>query len=110
MERDVADLGSVQTPVLRRLLLLLAASPGAEIVHERLAQQLSVSRATVSRYLDLLESLYLIYRLPAWSRNLTKRQVGVQRAISLTRDWPLRCLGWMLHTLPPYRALAISAR
>ncbi|GAE70305.1 ATPase [Cutibacterium acnes JCM 18909] len=27
------------------------------------------------RYSDLLESLFLIHRLPAWSRNLTKRQI-----------------------------------
>lgn len=78
VERDVTDIGEVQTHVLRKLLLLLAASPGAELVQDRLAQELGVARGTVVRYLELLESLFLINRLPAWSRNLTKRQI--QRA------------------------------
>ena len=78
VERDVTDIGEVQTHVLRKLLLLLAASPGAELVQDRLAQELGVARGTVVRYLELLESLFLIHRLPAWSRNLTKRQI--QRA------------------------------
>lgn len=78
VERDVTDIGEVQTHVLRKLLLLLAASPGAELVQDRLAQELGVARGTVVRYLELLESLFLIQRLPAWSRNLTKRQI--QRA------------------------------
>lgn len=78
VERDVTDIGEVQAHVLRKLLLLLAASPGAELVQDRLAQELGVARGTVVRYLELLESLFLIHRLPAWSRNLTKRQI--QRA------------------------------
>jgi predicted AAA+ superfamily ATPase len=75
VERDVADVASAQVPVLRQLLCLLASAPGAELIQDRLAQQLSVARGTVVRYLDLLESLFLLYRLPAWSRNLTKRQI-----------------------------------
>lgn len=75
VERDAADVAPTQTPVLRKLLLLLAAAPGAELIQDRLAQELGVARGTVARYLDLLESLFLIQRLPSWSRNLTKRQV-----------------------------------
>ncbi len=75
VERDAADIAPAQASVLRKLLLLLAAAPGAELVHERLAQELGVARGTVVRYLDLLESLFLIQRLPSWSRNLTKRQI-----------------------------------
>ncbi|WP_026460458.1 ATP-binding protein [Schaalia suimastitidis] len=75
VERDAADVATAQTSVLRKLLLLLAAAPGAELVQDRLAQELGVARGTVARYLDLLESLFLVQRLPSWSRNLTKRQV-----------------------------------
>jgi uncharacterized protein len=32
-------------------------------------------RTTVSRYLELLEAVFLIHRLPVWSRNLTARVV-----------------------------------
>ncbi|MDO5066773.1 MAG: ATP-binding protein [Propionibacteriaceae bacterium] len=75
IERDSRDLGSAQVPALRRLMHLIAAAPGAELVLERLAESLGLTRATVGRYLELLESLFLLHRLPAWSRNLTSRQV-----------------------------------
>jgi uncharacterized protein len=32
-------------------------------------------RTTVNRYLELLEAVFLIHRLPAWSRNPTARVV-----------------------------------
>jgi len=38
-------------------------------VHE-LTQKLSLNRETVERYIDLLEKAFVIFRLPAYSRNL----------------------------------------
>ena len=75
IERDSRELGSTQIPTLRRLMHLIAAAPGAELVLERLAEPLGLTRATVARYLEILEDLFLLHRLPAWSRNLTNRQV-----------------------------------
>ncbi len=75
IQRDATELGTLQVPVLQRLLSLVASAPGAELIRERLGEALSVSRSTVDRYLDILESLFLIRRLPAWSRNLTTRQI-----------------------------------
>ncbi|MDO5533122.1 MAG: ATP-binding protein [Propionibacteriaceae bacterium] len=80
LERDSADLGPTQLPVLRNLLRIITAAPGGEIVWERLADALGVARATVSRHLDILEGLFLVERLPSWSRNLTNRQVGRTKA------------------------------
>lgn len=76
LERDSADLGTLQVPVLRRLLGLITSSTGGELVQERLAETLGISRPTVRRYLDVLESLFLIRLIPAWSRSLTRRQVS----------------------------------
>lgn len=76
IERDSADIGPAQIPTLRKLLSLVSAAPGAELVLERLADSLGIARGTVARYLDILDALFLIHRLPAWSRNLTSRQVG----------------------------------
>ena len=75
VQRDASDMAQTRIPILGQLLQLLAAAPGAELVQDRLAQKLKVTRGTVVRYSDLLESLFLIHRLPAWSRNLTKRQI-----------------------------------
>lgn len=76
VQRDASDVARVDPILLGRLLRLLAAAPGAELVLERLAQALGVARATVARYLDVLEALFLIQLVPSWSRNLTKRQVN----------------------------------
>lgn len=80
VERDSMDLGRAQLPILRRLLSLLAAAVGGEVVLERLAEALGVNRDTVGRYLDLLEGLFLVARLPSWSRNLTSRQIRRPKA------------------------------
>lgn len=74
LERDSADLGTLQVPVLRRLLMLVAAAPGAELVLERFAETLGVARSTVQRYLDIMEALFITTTLPQWSRSLTSRQ------------------------------------
>lgn len=75
LERDSQEFGSARVPELKKLLHILAAEPGSELVLEKLANHIGVARSTVGRYVDLLESLFLIYRLPSWSRNLTTRQV-----------------------------------
>lgn len=74
LERDSASLGTLQVPVLRRLFALVAAAPGGELVLERFAESLGISRSTVQRYLDILEALFVITILPQWSRSLTSRQ------------------------------------
>ncbi len=57
---------------LQRLLQLLAFQIGREVSHNELAVQLSMSKNTVARYLDLLEKVFVIYRRTGFSRNLRK--------------------------------------
>lgn len=75
VERDAADVATAQVPALKKLLGLVAAVPMGELVGERLAEGLGVTRPTVLRHLEILETLFLIERLPSWSRNLTSRQI-----------------------------------
>lgn len=75
VERDAADVATAQVPALRKLLGLIAAVPMGELVGERLAEGLGVARPTVLRHLEILEALFLVERLPSWSRNLTSRQI-----------------------------------
>lgn len=60
-------------PELRRFLRLLAARSGRELVMTELARDAGVSRTTASRYLALLEALYLVHLQPAWATNATTR-------------------------------------
>lgn len=71
--KDILQAGLVKTPdLLRQLLTLLAHQAGSEVSTNELARQLGMARATVDRYLDLLEETFVIFRLPAFSTNPRK--------------------------------------
>lgn len=56
---------------LRRLLRALAARIGTELVVADLARDLGLDRATVTNYVSLLEAVYLLQLLPAFSTSAT---------------------------------------
>ncbi|MDR1261105.1 MAG: ATP-binding protein [Rickettsiales bacterium] len=53
-----------------KLLQCLALQIGSEVSFNELATKLTISTNTVKRYVDLLEKCYVIFTLPAFSRNL----------------------------------------
>jgi len=71
--KDVLQLTTVKYTVkIRELLRLLAFQVGQLVSVNELSQTLSINRETVERYIDLLEKAFVIFRLPAYSRNLRK--------------------------------------
>jgi predicted AAA+ superfamily ATPase len=54
------------------LLRLLAFQIGQEVSISELASNLALNRQTVERYLDLLEKVFIIFRIGGFSRNLRK--------------------------------------
>lgn len=76
VERDLPQFGAgLGPPALHRFLAMLAHSHGQIINVAELATALNAAQATVRRYLDLLEQLFLIRQLRPWRENLRKRQV-----------------------------------
>nr|WP_246126317.1 DUF4143 domain-containing protein [Nesterenkonia populi] len=74
--RDVEPLGEVREPLAMERLLRAAALNTAGIpTHETLVRAASTSRETTDRYLDLLEELGLLERIPAWGHNRLKRMI-----------------------------------
>lgn len=74
VSRDVIQLSDVQRGAeLRALTRLIAARSGQLLVPGSLAGSLCLSQPTIERYLTLLEEVFLIKRIPAWSRNLSAR-------------------------------------
>jgi predicted AAA+ superfamily ATPase len=55
-----------------RLLKLLALQLGSEVSIHELAMQLGISRATVERFLDVLQKMFIIIKVGSFSRNLRK--------------------------------------
>nr|SBP00580.1 ATPase [Nonomuraea gerenzanensis] len=79
--RDVRQLAEIERgPEMRALIDLLTARSGQLLVANGLSNELGVSASTVNRYLVLLEEVFLIKRVPAWSRNLSNRAVATPKA------------------------------
>jgi uncharacterized protein len=68
---------------LVRLLQLLAFQIGKEVSLTEVGAQLGMSKNTVERYLDLLEKVFVVYRLRGFSRNLRKEITKNQRCYFL---------------------------
>ena len=76
VNRDVREIGNVRDlrdfPIL---LNALALRSGGLVNVSDLARTVGLPHETMRRYLSLLEALWLVVELPAWSSNLGKRLV-----------------------------------
>lgn len=71
--KDALEYQEVRNPEqLRKLLVALALQISQEVSLPELANIVGIDQKTVMRYLDLLEKSYVIFRLPALSRNMRK--------------------------------------
>lgn len=87
---------------LRELVILIAHQVGKEVSLTELGNALQLNRATVDRYLDLLEKCFVLYRVGGFSRNLRKEvtksaryyfvDTGIRNAV-LDAFQPLRLRG-----------------
>ena len=57
---------------IHNLLRMIAFQLGHEVSYQELGNQLSISKNTVEKYLDILCKMYLIYKVEGFSRNLRK--------------------------------------
>ncbi|MBU0951341.1 MAG: ATP-binding protein [Elusimicrobia bacterium] len=74
--KDILELDGVKhSEKLSRLLQLLAFQIGKEVSYTELGSNLSMSKNTAERYLDLLEKSFVIFKLSGFSRNLRKELV-----------------------------------
>ena len=71
--RDILEMEGIRrSDKIVDLLRLLAFQIGHEVSITELATSLALSRQTVDRYLDLLEKVFVIFRVVGFSRNLRK--------------------------------------
>jgi len=68
--QDILELVNIKKPdLLLKLLNALALQLGSEVSYNELAKILGVDRMTVVNYIDLLEKVYVIFRLHPFSTN-----------------------------------------
>ena len=74
--KDILSVDGIKkSSKMLQLLQLLAYQVGSEVSYDEIATKLGLSRNTVEKYIDLLTKTFVIYRLPAFSRN-PRREVS----------------------------------
>lgn len=76
LERDLQALSSIAAlPDFRRLMRAACLRLGGLVNQSRLGRDIGLTQPTVHRYLNLLETSYLLVRVPPYSVNRTKRLI-----------------------------------
>jgi predicted AAA+ superfamily ATPase len=81
MQRDLTDIGRVHDQAnVRRLLEGFAAISGSLVNFDGLSRELGLSANTVRSHADLLQTLFLVARVPSWHSNLLSRVIKAPKA------------------------------
>lgn len=76
LQRDVRDISNIEgLTQLPRLLSLMGARVGSLLNSTEFSRSAGIPQTTLKRYINLLESTFMIYLLPAYSGNLSKRLI-----------------------------------
>ena len=76
LDRDLRDISDAfKLNEMPRLLRLLAAQAAGLLNYRTVADRLRLHPDTVKSYVQLLETVFLVYRLPAWRPGLGSREV-----------------------------------
>jgi len=76
LQRDVRDIANIEKlGDLPRLLSLFASRTGTLLNFAELSRSSSIPQTTLKRYVSLLEAIFMINLIPAWSGNLSKRLI-----------------------------------
>jgi len=76
MQRDVKDIAAIRDEdELLKLMSLLAYRTANLLNISGISNELGLDRATIEKYLGVLERLFLVRRLPAWHRNNANRLI-----------------------------------
>lgn len=80
LERDLQDLSAISAlPDFRRLMRATCLRVGQLVNQTELGRDTALPQATVHRWLNLLETSYLLVRLPAYAVNRTKRLIKASK-------------------------------
>lgn len=94
LQRDVRDLARVDgLHALPNLLRLVAARSSGLLNMSDVGRDAGLPHTTLGRYLSLLESVFLIHRVPAWSHNLGQRLVKAPKIHVLDPGLALHLIG-----------------
>ncbi len=76
--KDIATIENIQLETvvhLSKLLKVLAGQVGSLVNYTNIANDIDIADKTVAKYIQLLEALYIIKLVPAYSNNMIKRVI-----------------------------------
>ncbi|KKR79681.1 MAG: AAA ATPase [Candidatus Nomurabacteria bacterium GW2011_GWA2_40_9] len=77
--KDIFMHENIRKPeLITKILKLLARQMGNEVSYNEIAKELLTNRATIVRYIELLEKTFVIFRLPGLERN-RRNEVGSRK-------------------------------
>lgn len=80
MARDIKQVADIERAgEMRTLMSLLAAQTTGLLSFNRLSGDLELTAPTVRRYVEILETVYLVRTVPAWSANATTRALAMPK-------------------------------
>lgn len=69
--KDIFKFGNIRKPAqLEKIVQLLAWQVGSEVNISEVANSAATTSDTVERYIDMLEKAFIVFRLPAFARNV----------------------------------------
>jgi predicted AAA+ superfamily ATPase len=69
--KDILSYADIRKPeILDKLVQALSLQVGSEVIYSELAQIVNVDKNTISKYIDILQKGYIIFKLGSFSRNV----------------------------------------
>ena len=94
LERDIQDISQAhKLQQMPSLLRLVAAQAANLFVPSRLSQRTGLHRETVDSHVDLLEAIFLVHRLRAWTPGIGQREIRHPKAYVVDTGLLLYLLG-----------------
>ncbi len=69
--KDILSYEGIRKPeILEKLLIALAAQIGSEVSYNELSSTVGIDKDTITKYIDILEKAFIVFRLNPFSKNL----------------------------------------
>lgn len=69
--KDILSYEGIRKPeILEKLIVVLAAQIGSEVSYNELSNTVGIDKDTITKYIDILEKAFIVFRLNPFSKNL----------------------------------------
>jgi uncharacterized protein len=105
LTRDVRDISQIEDlSALPRLLTLLSSRVMGLLNLADLSRTLDIPQTTLKRYFALLEAVFMIQLLPAWSRSTARRLIKAPKLMLMDTGLTASRMGWTADYLESHRS------